>query len=226
LLAPSWGGDEPRWTVHAVYVDSNQRYSDDFHGKTALEAQIACQLDRLADEGWMTRVEVACVIDRLTGKVADEETFTSEAEIESFCSMVKALVNLARPRLGNPPKGRDIEAAEAYDRKMRSLEFWEAVLRADRALRSELDELYERYEPEYDDGETVFTDSRGVEDHIDVLDAFSCLVEMAEGLVDTSKPGPDPKASGVFQVLQGRLSIKYFGNRIAKVLNGQELKAV
>lgn len=226
------GADEPRWTVMAVYTDNDQRFSQDYHGATALEAQLACQLDRLADSGWMTRVEISGVIDRLTGNVADEESFTAEASVVSFTDMVAMLCKLAEDKLGEPPKG-GIAECETYDQNMRALEFWGAV--CDKAgtesgdyagLREELDGMYSDYAPEYASEQTEFTDSRGVLEVIDVLDAFERLLTFAEQGVDTSKCGHNPQETGVFQVLQARLTLTYFEEPLSRVLNGWDVEAV
>lgn len=223
------GPDEPRWMVNAIYTDNNQRFSDDYHGATPLEAQIACQLDRLADEGWMTEVEISCVIDRTTGKIADQESHPEEVQLLKFSKMLSGLVKLAKPHLGTPPQ-RGIAEAEEFDRNMRALEFWTSISSGkdtgSQVARDALDEMYGEYAPEYDEGSTTFKDSRGVEDDIDVVDAFQRLVNLASTGKDLSKPGDDPKRNGIFHLLQGKLTLEYFGTRLGKVLADWEAEAL
>lgn len=229
-----WDASKPRWSVHAVYSDNNQRYSDDFFGATAMEAQINAQMDRLADEGWMTRIDVTCVVDQFTGQTADQESYVHEAELLPQTECIKWVCTLAAAQLGAPPS-RGIAECEEYDRDMRAVEFW-AELGSEELpqygpgptlteAQKELNGLSDLYSPdlaEYGDEPTFFTDSRGVEDEIEVLDALHRVLALASKGMDLTLTS-NAQDTGVFQVLQTQAFLHYFSDRIAVFLNGAEM---
>ena len=225
-----WTPGEPRWLVHAIYADNGQRFSDSYGGRTPLEAQIAAQMERLSDGGSLTRIEVSCVIDRAAGSGAavDEESYPSEAALVLNSEAVSMLCRLAQKELGEPPRA-GIAECEAYDRNMRALEFWQALCEGaeNQALARELDELSQAYEPdlsEYGDEPTVFTDSRGVEDTVDVVAELRCLLALATRSLDLSKTA-NAQGTGVFHALQVEQLIEHFEDRLAVFVNGLSLQA-
>lgn len=225
--APQWNPEEPRWTVYGIYRDNDQRYGDDFGGSTALEAQIIAQMDRLSDSGSMTEIEVTAVIDRMTGQPADVEDFTCETTLLPMSNAVAKVVEMAQQVLGAPPRG-GLHECEEYDRKDRAVQFWQTLCRS-KALEAEreaLDELVLTYQPERGAPEfaTVFIDERGVADDIDVREALELVASMAEDTVDLTRQH-GAQHTGVFQVLQVRAFLEYFGDTLAPVFDGLEITA-
>ncbi|WP_146039463.1 MULTISPECIES: glyoxalase superfamily protein [unclassified Variovorax] len=107
----AWKPGQPRYTVHALYEDNNQRYSDDFGGADALEAAVCCQVDRNAD---FCSVTIASVIDRVTGKIADTG-WCGDDEIGKHGAAVRAMLDVAKGVLRQDTKvPEDVAAAFLY----------------------------------------------------------------------------------------------------------------
>lgn len=161
-----------RWAVHAIYCDNNQRYMDYYKGETALEAQIIAQVERFFSEEGSLEIEVSCVVDRLTGEGADEESFASEASIVDVSKMLQRLAVAARRNLSEPPQ-RGVAEADAWDSDNLSIEVFEELLGVENGkltfdqefLTKELNQLWYEDQP---DGKTCiqffsYTDLRGEE---------------------------------------------------------------
>lgn len=160
-----------RWAVHGIYCDNDQRYMNYYKGETPLEAQIIAQVERMcAEDG--SAISVSCVIDRLTGEVADAESYASEASIVDVSKMLRRLAVAARRNLGEPPQ-RGIAEADAWDSDNISIEVFEELLGAEdgkltsdqKFLQTELNQLWYEDSPDDEDCNRFFgyTDLRGEE---------------------------------------------------------------
>lgn len=184
-------GDGLRWTVLAVYRDNAQRYSDNFPGGTALEAQVIAQVDRLFDEHG-AEIDVTGVIDRLTGKVADEESYVAGSKIEDHSVMLRKMAELARNLLGEPPK-RGIEEAEAWDAKNVAIELFEDLLGDAKARNSTQEQFclsvdhlskHTRWKDDFSTGAIFdWSDYRGVEfEGFSATAALQTMLNLVEGI--------------------------------------------
>lgn len=238
LRSQGWRVQEPhkgpRWLVNGVYVDNGQRWGDYFNGSTPLEAQLMAQMERLADEGSATAIEVTSVQDMLTGQLADEEAFTGDVEPLPFLQALTKVVSLAREHLPKAPQ-RGVQAADAWDELNASVEFWEAV--ADGAHRPGAANdvcvalgnlLHDGLGFALHDvaaGDVSFIDSRGVEMSLTASESLEQLLQLAErgiDLTDTSQA----KQTGVFQILQLRAFLAHFEDGLDSALDGTQLEAV
>lgn len=213
----------PRWLVNGIYKDNHQRWADSFGGSTALEAQIFAQMDRLADAGWITAIEVASVVDQLTGEVADEESYTGDVQLLPMGNVLKKVTSLARAHQSKPPS-RGVELAEAWDAQNAALEFWEKLAAGNNALKfylSSLDDLLESGPEEEEDGlgDIEFTDSRGVEMDLNAAESLTAVLDLAEKGMDTSDTS-DAQRTGVFQILQLRAFLEYFEDALNGMMDG------
>lgn len=154
---------DKRWHVYGHYVDNRQSIDGYYPGSCAQEAQAFAQVERRFDEDG-SEIRASFARDRQS---ADDDTYNCDLD-EYVCSSVsgslKAVLQLARMRLGEPPQ-RGIEAADDWDAKNVILEVCEEVLEAKYFCRglNDLDK-WTRDEQGFDGNATFdYTDSRGVD---------------------------------------------------------------
>jgi hypothetical protein len=208
--------NRPReWVVHGVYQDNNQRWSDTFVGRTPLEAQVWAQVDRLADGGSITRIDVAAVTSKRTGEVADVESFLHDVDLEPMQKVLAKVTELARKAMPKPPT-RGVLEADEWDFQNAEVELWEALAK-DRYFGTEMDNILvgdssplSEEEWEYVD----FKDSRGVDYSFSTVEALKdTVIPLAKSRLDLDDMH-SAKATGLFQVYQLEAVLHYFEKKL------------
>ncbi|MNR71336.1 hypothetical protein D3C71_19510 [compost metagenome] len=206
LSAPTasreWDPAQPRWAVHAVYDDNDERYCAHVFGASPLEAQINAQMERLAELGSIGALAVTCVIDRHTGEPADEEDHTYDTDLISMSACLKKVYQLAAP-------------AASTREDLLAVHFWHAVLTdkssCDFALASVLEER--ESDAIENPGSPQVTTKAGETIQVDVVQTLKRLVALAESVVPTGTF--EAKRSGLFQVLQLKSAIAHMPKGLA-----------
>lgn len=204
-------GQPREWVVHGVYQDNNQRWSDTFVGRTPLEAQVWAQVDRLADGGSITQIDVAAVTSKRTGEVADVESFLHDVDLEPMQKVLAKVTELARKAMPEPPT-RGVLEADEWDFKNAEVELWEELAK-DKYFGTEMDSILGEYSNhlakevwEYVD----FKDSRGVGYSFSTVDSLKdTVIPLAKSCLNLDDM-QSAKDTGLFQVYQLEAVLHYF----------------
>ena len=188
---------------------------------TSLNAHIMAQMARLSGPVASTRASAA---NPVTDKPSEELALLPQTKsILNVC-------RLAEANLGKPP-GSGVDGAEEYDKNMRAVDFWAQLCAEEPGFadldereywQDELDGLPYDSDPdllEFGDDPTLFTDSRGVEDTLNVGEALRRVVTLACIGLDRDNT-LNAKDTGLFQVLQTEALLYHYSDRVGVFLNG------
>ena len=87
-------GEWQTWSVHAIYLDNDQQYGDDYPGRTPLEAAMNGIIERLTDCG--LEIRITEVLDQAR-ECRLSPSFLNDIEPLSGRGALEALVKAARP---------------------------------------------------------------------------------------------------------------------------------
>lgn len=217
----------PRYSVDAIYCDNDQMYGDLVDAACPLEAAIYVQLERLTDAGWITRVSVTSVEDKVTGKEVLSASFLGDLDLVPMHEALSRVCALAELSLGEPP-ARGVTEAEAWDQANRCISFWKELATSvrERYLKLELTSEEDRlealladtdFEEQYGSGEgcaAEYQDAAGQVHALVPVQALKTVLDLAAQ--QAKSPGwekSDPNASGRFHLIQLQQALEMHGTR-------------
>lgn len=204
---------EDRWLISAVYCDNDQRFSSEYPGVSALDAQINAQVERLATAGVFAEINIASVVDQQTGAIADIDSFSSEVNLEPVSLVFKRVLELAQQNVPNLPDAVARLTAEE------SLKFWEnalatmAVEDVDSVLQMDSSDLF-------DWGELFSEIEAGRSSNPVVLERLEQTIQMLDTLIDVASINLDmqvltqTKNTGLFHILEMKAIRRYAVNTL------------